>query len=60
MMKKASRKYLGLRRPRSNDPALWAIYNEVHGKGVLEKRRRRVPKLYTDYTQGIAIGETAA
>ncbi len=38
------RKYRGLRKPRSSDPELWAIYNEVHGKGQREKRRsHRLP-----------------
>ena len=47
------RPYNGLRRPRSDDPEKWAKYNEVHGKGVREKRVHS----RTDYAK--AIAETA-
>jgi hypothetical protein len=50
--KKRTTNYMGLRKPRSNDPDLWALYNAVHGAGKREKRRRKTTsqahKLYED------------
>lgn len=45
VQKKNQRAYRGLRKPRSDNPELWAIYNAVHEKGIREKRLKKQPTL---------------